>query len=244
VTPTPERWRAIVVALATLAGVAVTLRAGIWQLDRAQQKEALQRALDERAGLPELDAAELALDANAAAAQQFRHVRLRGRWLASATVFLENRPLDGRVGFIALTPLLPERGGAAVLVQRGWAARDSQDRTRVPELAAPAGPVEVVGIVAPPPARWFEFAGAAAGPIRQNVDLADLARESGIALRPLSVLQLDSASNSGDGLVRHWARPAVDVHKHYGYAAQWFALAALMATLYVWFRLIRPRLRR
>ncbi|MEO5695997.1 MAG: SURF1 family protein, partial [Burkholderiaceae bacterium] len=32
--------------------------------------------------------------------------------------------------------------------------------------------------------------------------------------------------------------------KHYGYAFQWFALSALMTGLYVWFRLVRPRLRR
>ena len=34
------------------------------------------------------------------------------------------------------------------------------------------------------------------------------------------------------------------MQKHYGYAFQWFALAALIAVLYVWFRLVRPRQRR
>jgi len=43
--------------------------------------------------------------------------------------------------------------------------------------------------------------------------------------------------------LREWPRPAVDVQKHYGYAFQWFALCALMAGLYVWFQLVRPRLR-
>ena len=31
-----------------------------------------------------------------------------------------------------------------------------------------------------------------------------------------------------------------DVQKHYGYAFQWFALAAGIAFLYVWHRFIRP----
>ena len=39
------------------------------------------------------------------------------------------------------------------------------------------------------------------------------------------------------------AAPAADVHKHYGYAFQWFALCALIVGLYVWFQLIRPRRR-
>jgi surfeit locus 1 family protein len=38
--------------------------------------------------------------------------------------------------------------------------------------------------------------------------------------------------------------PAVDVHKHYGYAVQWFSLTALITGLYVWFQLLRPRRRR
>jgi surfeit locus 1 family protein len=54
----------------------------------------------------------------------------------------------------------------------------------------------------------------------------------------------DASPEGGDGLLRQWPHPAVDVHKHYGYAFQWFALCALMAGLYVWFQLIRPWLRR
>jgi surfeit locus 1 family protein len=60
----------------------------------------------------------------------------------------------------------------------------------------------------------------------------------------VSVQQADSSATAGDGLLRQWPLPAVDVHKHYGYAFQWGALGALMTGLYVWFQLIRPRLRR
>ena len=48
------------------------------------------------------------------------------------------------------------------------------------------------------------------------------------------------AGAAADGLVRHWPAPAADVQKHYGYAAQWFAIAAGIAILYVWHRFIRP----
>jgi len=58
------------------------------------------------------------------------------------------------------------------------------------------------------------------------------------------VQQADGAAADADGLLRHWPAPAFDVHKHYGYAFQWFALAALITGLYVWFQLVRPRLRR
>jgi surfeit locus 1 family protein len=45
-----------------------------------------------------------------------------------------------------------------------------------------------------------------------------------------------------DGLLRNWPQPAVDVGKHYGYAAQWFGFCAIIGGLYAWFQLIRPRL--
>ena len=237
------RRRAWVLLLAALIGVAITARLGIWQLSRAAQKEALQAALDARAQLPALDAGALARDADLAARQRFRPVHLRGHWLASRTVFLENRQMNGRTGFYVVTPLALEDQAGAVLVQRGWAPRDMQDRTRLPSVPTQAGSVELDGRVAPPPARLYEFAADAGGAIRQNLDMARFAAESGLALLPMSVLQADSAATAGDGLLRAWPRPALDVDKHYGYAFQWFALAALMTGLYVWFQLIRPRLR-
>jgi surfeit locus 1 family protein len=232
-----------VILLATVVGVALAARLGVWQLDRADEKLALQAALDTRAELPGLDAVELARDEPAAGLQHFRAVRLRGQWLGARTVFLDNRQMNGRPGFFVLTPLLLEGRPDAVIVQRGWVPRDFIVRERLPSVPTPAGLVEVLGRIAPPPARLYEFAGGASGPIRQNLDLTGFAREAGLPLLPLSVLQADSSSTAGDGLLRQWPRPAVDVHKHHGYAFQWFALAALMTGLYVWFQLVRPRLR-
>jgi surfeit locus 1 family protein len=236
--------RAGVVLVAALAGVVLTANLGAWQLRRAAQKIALQTLLEKRAALPELLTAELATSPEQAEAQHYRQVRLRGRWLASRNVFLDNRQMDGRVGFYLVTPLLLDGRDDAVLVQRGWVPRDLQDRVRLPTVATPAGPVEVVGRIAPPPARLFEFAATASGSIRQNLDVREFAVEAGVQLAPLSVQQTATAATAGDGLRRDWPPPAVNVQMHYGYAFQWFVLSALMAGLYVWFQLVRPRLRR
>jgi surfeit locus 1 family protein len=45
-------------------------------------------------------------------------------------------------------------------------------------------------------------------------------------------------------LLRQWPTSFPDVHKHYGYAFQWFGLTALVVVLYVWFQIIAPRRRR
>ncbi|WP_374365289.1 SURF1 family protein [Piscinibacter sp.] len=237
------RARRLLVLLAALAGVALAARLGLWQLSRAAEKEAQQAALESRGQEPPLASASLAHSPDEAAAQQHRRITLQGRWIGARTVFLDNRAMDGRAGFIVVTPLaLPD--GDAVLVQRGWAPRDAAERTRVPPVASPEGVVTVEGRVAAPPSRLYELGAEGQGAIRQNLDLDAFARETGLRLRPLSVQQADGAAADADGLLRHWPAPAFDVHKHYGYAFQWFALAALITGLYVWFQLVRPRLKR
>ena len=243
-----HRRRSLLVLLATVLSVGLAARLGMWQLDRAAQKEALQAAQQARSTLPPIDAASLARQPQEAAQQHHRAVRLQGQWLPEHTVYLDNRQMNGRPGFFVLTPLrlmgfAGSDGNDAVLVQRGWVPRDMQERTRVPPVVTPTGTVEVRGRIAPPPSRLYEFTGQEAGPIRQNLDIVELGRAASLSLRPLSVLQTDPADTAGDGLLREWLLPAADVHKHYGYAFQWFALGALMTGLYVWFQLVRPRLR-
>ena len=162
----PRRSR-VWVLLATLIAVAIAVRLSVWQLDRAAQKVAMQTALDARSGLAPITADDLAADVAQATQQHYRPVRLRGRWLADRTVFLENRQMNGRVGFYVVTPLLLADPADVVLVQRGWAPRDQLDRTRLPDVLTPAGVVEVQGLIAPPPARLYEFQGSASGTIRQ-----------------------------------------------------------------------------
>ena len=236
-TPKGRRW---VVLLAALAMAALTARLGIWQLDRAAQKTALQTAQEQQRRLPPLTQFNLPSDAAQALAQRHRLALLQGRWLPAYTVYLENRQMDAKPGFFAVTPL--QLGdGTAVMVQRGWLPRDQADRTRIVAGPPPAGPVEVQGRIAPGPGRVYEFSGAASGPIRQNLDLSGYAQETSLPLRPFSLVQEeDGPSPIPDGLLRRWPAPAADVHKHYGYAFQWFALSALVTILYVWFQLIRP----
>lgn len=235
--------RGWVVLVAALLVAALTARLGLWQLDRADQKNRAQQVLNERRALPPVTAGELAIRSGDAAAQYSRAITLEGRWQSALTVYLENRQMDARVGFYAVTPLLLG-DGTAVLVQRGWLPRDQADRTRIVAAPAPAGRVTVQGRIAPAPGRVYDFAGAASGPIRQNLSIEAYARETALPLRPVSVVEEDGPAAPQDGLLRHWTAPAADVHKHYGYAFQWFALSTLTIALYVWFQIIQPLRRR
>lgn len=239
-TPVQRRWA---VLLATVATALLTARLGVWQLDRASQKNLVQDQLTLRMAMPPLDPSALARDAPSAVQQHQRRIELVGLWQTRHTVYLENRQMNGRPGFFAVTPLLLD-DGSAVLVQRGWLPRDQADRTRIVVPPAPAGRVVVQGRIAPGPGRVYEFAGAASGAIRQNLDMEAYARETALALRPVSVVEEDGPKAPQDGLLRHWPAPAADVHKHYGYAFQWFALSTLTIALYAWFQIIQPFRRR
>jgi surfeit locus 1 family protein len=223
------------VTLATVLGMTVTAALGRWQLGRAAEKEALQAAIEERARLPVLDAVSAAA-AQAAPDLLHRRVLARGTWVSERTVFLDNRQMNGRPGFFVVTPLRLEQGAGVLLVQRGWVPRDFEDRTRVPLIVTPAGPVEVQGRLAPPPSKLYEMGAVGTGPIRQNLDLAGFRLETGLPLAGFSVQQ---TSNAGEGLQRDWPQINTGVDKHYGYAFQWFGLCALMAILYVWFQVVR-----
>ncbi|HZV92603.1 MAG TPA: SURF1 family protein, partial [Caldimonas sp.] len=186
----------------------------------------------------------LAREPAAVAAQFDRRVRLAGQWINDKTVFLDNRQMQGRVGFFVVTPLRLDRSPDVVLVERGWVARNFVDRNSLPAVVTPAGEVEVDGRVAATPSRLFQFADAASGVIRQNIDPRAYARETGLPLLPLSIVETPTAANAHDGLTRIWSAPAVDVQMNYGYAFQWFAIGAVIVFLYVRFALLRPRRRR
>lgn len=225
------------VAAVLCAGLTASL--GVWQLSRAAQKQALEDRIAERADLAPLGGAELPTEPSLDEAMH-RRVRLRGQWLAEGSVFLDNRPMGGRSGFILVTPLQLVDSERAILVQRGWVPRNFMDRSKVPLVPTPAGEVEVVGRLAPPPSQLFELGEAQGGSIRQNLNLDAVARDTGLSLVPASVLQ---TGVSPEGLLRDWPRFEAAVHKHHGYAAQWFAMSAVIIGLYVWFQLISPRRR-
>lgn len=247
-----RRWLA---ALACVAALCLTTALGFWQLGRAAHKEALHAAQQARAASAPLaaHAVQAALQAAPhaeAAVQQLLHqpVALQGQWLPLHTVYLDNRPMQGRPGFWVFTPLQLS-SGAVVLVQRGWIARNFQDRLALQPIDTPTGTVTVQGHVAGEPARLYALgvngpasvpASASApptAPIYQNLQLADWAQRTGLPLWPVTVVQSGPPS---EGLQRAWPQPLSGVDKHYGYALQWFGIAAALLAMLLWFQVWVP----
>jgi surfeit locus 1 family protein len=236
-----------VVTAAALLMAALSFSLGQWQLDRAEQKQARQASLEQKKALPPLTQADLlaAETDSGEPVQPFmeadRLIDLSGRWQPEHTVYLDNRPMNAKPGFWVLTPLRLTGSDKAVLVQRGWIARNFQDRTALASIETPEQTVTLRGRMAPAPAKLYAFKGEDTGRIRQNLDIPDFAAETGLPLLSVLVIQVDANS---EGLQRDWAAPNIGVDKHHGYAFQWFGLCALVLGLYVWFQLILPRRQR
>ena len=228
-----ERFKFWVITIAALIGIVVTLALGRWQLSRAAQKESLQAAIIAQSQRVALDSTAMLKTVNLL---EFVHrtVTLRGTWVASKTVFLDNRQMNAKPGFYVVTPLLLENTSAAILVQRGWIGRNFEDRERLPGVPTLGGIVEIRGRIAPPPPKLFELGDAGAGLIRQNLDIEHFKVETGLSLLPVSVLQIGAAR---DGLLRDWPVAAATAGKNYGYAFQWFGLSLLITLLYGWFQI-------
>jgi surfeit locus 1 family protein len=230
--------RRALIALAAVTGIAVTASMGLWQWERGERRTALHEAVLEREHSGPVDARDLVAVPGDGASLLHRPVTLRGEWVPERTVYLDNRQMNAVPGFYVVTPLRIANSQGVILVQRGWVQRDFERRDRLPPVQTPAGTVVVRGRLAPPPAKLYAFSAEEKGTIRQNLDLAAFRAETGLPLLPLSVQQDGDPS---EGLLRQWPQAGSGAEKNYGYAFQWWAMAALIATLYVWFQFVLPR---
>jgi surfeit locus 1 family protein len=209
-------------ALLILIVVAVTVRLGFWQRDRAHQKEALQASIARYESAPPQTVTDAPI-----ALKDIEHHRVRalGRFMPEQVVYLDNRPYNDQPGFYVVMPL-KLAGGGYVLVNRGWLPRNIGDRTTIKPYATPQGDFEIEGIARADATRAFELGQGGSAPhqsIRQNLDVSAYAAETGLPLQPFVIQQ---TSDDGDRLVRDWPAPTMGVERNYGYMLQWWGMAA------------------
>ncbi|GCB06175.1 SURF1 family protein [Ralstonia sp. SET104] len=240
-----RQWFAPVPMLAGVALIALTCSLGRWQLSRAHERIERQARI---VALENAPAQRITAQPVMADSVMYRPVLLRGTFDVAHTVLLENRPhvTNGisQPGFEVLIPLILEgAGGRAALVNRGWLPRDPVDRTRIAPYTTPAGEVQVEGMAVPHASRVFslgrkEGADDVGQRLRQNIDLDAFSREIGVPLQPFVVEQ---QSDAQDGLARDWPRADLGADRNYGYAFQWFAMAAAVLGLMVVYGVRRYR---
>jgi surfeit locus 1 family protein len=220
--------------LAAVLGIAAAVALGTWQLGRASQKREAKARIEAVSAQAPIHVSGTEL---AASDLDLRRVEATGVFDPRYAVFIDNRIHRGVPGYHVVMPLKLAGSERHVLVIRGWVAR-TEDRARLPAVETPRSVVTVKGIAMVPRQRTLELSDQVMeGPIWQNLTIERYKAARPIAIQPFVIREENAAQ---DGLVREWDPPEFGIDKHYGYAFQWFALAATILVFYAVTRYKRP----
>jgi surfeit locus 1 family protein len=243
--PRRSAWRDLLApGLASLVALAILLGLGTWQIERrAWKAELIARIVRQSRAEP---VAPPAPDAWDPARDEFRHVRVEGRFLNDQETLVHGlapgeTPGRALQGYYVLTPL-QVRDGGTVLVNRGFVPTELKGQPdRRDGLIA--GETTVTGILRaseprglfvpePDPARgeWF------------NRDVAGIAAARGLG--PVAPYLIEVDAVPGQTTWPRGGQLRVDLpNNHLQYAFTWFGLAGCLVavfSVFAWRRLHDP----
>ena len=221
-------------SLACIALLLLLTRLGFWQLDRAEEKQALHTQYQNRISAEPVNLGQANGRRNRSAEMYWRRCILSGAYDPQTVYLLDNQVLRGKVGYQVFSRFVLQ-DGASLLVNRGWVAAPGT-RTEVPEIITTADPVTLTGVAKPPPATGLVLAESAAEKLADNlvrvqrIDLEQIVADNNWILLPY-IVRLDPPATYG--LSWSGAEPGFGKERHLGYAFQWIALATALLVIYV-----------
>ncbi|MFN2433264.1 MAG: SURF1 family protein [Gemmatimonadota bacterium] len=201
--------RTLAFGLVAAALAVVFVRLGVWQLARAEEREAANAQIRARLEAPVVELAPATLAGSGAERLAWRRATAEGTYDAAREAVVRGRTHAGSPGIELIAPLRLE-GGGEVWVNRGWVPSPDAATVDRSMLAEP-GRVEVRGFLRP----------------REGAEPPEI---GGL------VLQRDSGSGArGYPLPR--GDPELGRGPHLSYAIQWFSFATIAVAgcvAYVW----------
>lgn len=216
-----------------LLGIAAFVALGLWQLDRAGQKEQLLAAFAAASSEPPQD---FAAARDSADARHYPHVRVSGHFVADRSYLRDEQLHEGRPGVHAIAVFAVAGESRLLLVDRGWIAWNHAPGTTPALPALPGGELVLTGIYAPMPGGGLRIGGNAltgqnAWPkLTLRIDADEIAADLGTSLMPRMLL-LDA--DAGSGFVREWTPNVMPPLRHRAYALQWFTFALAAIVIFV-----------
>ncbi|MFO6424927.1 SURF1 family protein [Motilimonas sp. KMU-193] len=230
-------WRRISFLLLNLVLIAVMVKAGFWQLDRAEQKQAIISQGQQQVWLSDLSQ----LWSGEPKQLQAKWVNIKGQFDTEQVWLLDNKVHQGQVGYEVLVALTPQtEGKQRILVNLGWIPA-GLDRAQLPDLSAlkqwQAG-LEVSAQAYLPSQPWLLSEDQLQQTWPQRIQ--GLAMDKLVAFYAklgwqLSPVILRISEDSQLGFIKQWPIVAMTPAKHQGYALQWFLMALVSTGLFIWF---------
>ncbi len=211
----------------TCFAMALFMRLGFWQVERANEKKQMIASLNVFAKqAPQSYRPHDSLPA------QYQPLRVSGRFLP--TIFLlDNQLHQHQFGYDVLSPFELDEGGI-VLVDRGWVQADVM-RQQFPVIHTPSGVVSLVGSAYYPSTKQWLLGQALEkkGATLAVVEWVDTPLISNFLHKSVYPFIIRLSPSSDFGFVREWAVVAMSPDRHYGYAFQWFAIALVIFILFI-----------
>lgn len=227
----------ILFTVLVLAGAAVCISLGIWQLNRLQQRRASNAQVSTKQAMAPLELPAEA-GANDLTAMQYRRVRATGTFDGTHQVAILNQYNEGEYGYHLLTPLVMS-AGEAILVDRGWIPPEINSSPASWHQYDVASSVTVHGIIQlSAPAPVF---GTAADPTLMpgqtgldrwiHINIPRLAEQMPYSLLPIYI-EPDPNPSTSTPPIPSQDQPDLSDGPHLSYAVQWFGFAAIMLVGY------------
>lgn len=200
---------------------------GVWQITRGLEKRASQAAFRDETGFAAWhDGMEI---------RPYQQLKATGRYDNEHQFLLENIIVNSRYGYYVLTPLLDQDDEPVLLVNRGWIPKEAEGIDAA-LLEVPTKRLTVRGRAGSLPRAGYKMGAAidAAAPWPKPAvypDSGEVAAALGVEVQSF-VLLMDHEEQHG--FLRHWVPSEFGPGKHFGYAFQWFAMAAVLSGLLVW----------
>lgn len=234
-------WRRVIgTVLIGLMVAAVSTIAGLWQLDRLDQRRLFNATVSERLSQPPVPAADLVpVGGQLPTSLDWRQVNLEGSYDLSEQILIRGRYFQGRYGYGVLTPLIGQ-DGTGLLVDRGWVPA-GESATVVPAVPPPpTGTVTVVGRLRSADTSLGPQ-GAVVGLPTRAANKIDPEQIAGELPYPVFAGYVELVSQQPpQQLPRPTPAPTLTEGPHLAYAVQWFFFALLGLIAPVVFLRARP----
>jgi surfeit locus 1 family protein len=229
----------IISTLVTLALLYTMISLGFWQLGRAEFKDTLQQKIEERKNMSVSGLDELAVTVED---RRYMPVGFTGEYDNEHSFLLDNKILNGRVGYHVYTPVLLAEN-KAILVARGFIAM-GKTRDQLPEIDTPAGFARFEGLLDQPPSRALVLAEYKQQSenwpvVLQYIDLDQISDMLGYELYDM-IMWLNEDPEQINGLFTY-DLPVLNLNaaKNNGYAFQWFAMSLALSVIYIFVNIKR-----
>ena len=218
--------RFLIPAVLIVATIAFLASLGLWQLDRANEKRAIEASIQKaNTGI-----VELISDENRLLEKEYYQVRLKGQYLNNKQFVYDNQIIDQVSGYYVLTPFKLENQSGTIVINRGFIPWNG-DREKLADISIEKIKSEIKVQISKPIKRIELKSSEISNNFPTLIQAVDLVKMSEIAgVNFSSMVGLLDASMD-DGFVRKWEPYTGSIEKHIGYAIQWFLMAIVLGII-------------